>query len=174
MANSVVEWPTSEELTERFVTPWYLKMMRRNACEHGGELAPAIARVSIQADNDVVLRLLRLGWRERVMGAWLSVTRDSEPVVTEVLRWIEGSHGSLDAPPLATAGVVLAGPDCMDALVAYYEADLASDWGAADVIQEAANYLEGHFNVPNPLPQPPNGSRRTFEALVGVAEAIRS
>jgi hypothetical protein len=41
-----------------------------------GQLNPDPPRVAVEADDDIVVRLLRLGWRERVMGAWPSVTRD--------------------------------------------------------------------------------------------------
>ena len=168
-----MDWASSEELAEHFVQPWYLKMMRLNACQYGGELAPDIARVAVEADDDIVVRLLRLGWRERVMGAWLSVTRDSEKVTNEVLRQLEGSHGSLDAPPLAVAAVTLAGPASLASLAKYYEADVASGWGAAEVIQEAAQSLEDRFDVPNPLPSLPEGTHQVFDALLAIAEAIR-
>jgi hypothetical protein len=120
-----VEVPTQLELADRFVRPWYLKMMRLNACEYGQALAAEISRAGRQADDDILVRLLRSGWRERVMGAWMAVTRDSERVTKEVLTQLERSHGSLDAPPLATASVVLAGPMSMPALVRYHEADTA-------------------------------------------------
>ena len=116
---------------------------------------------------------MRLGWRERVMGAWLSVTRDSEIVANEVLRQLEGSHGSLDAPPLAAAGVTLTGPGSLASLAKYYEADVASDWGSAVVILEAAQFLQYRFGVPNPLPSLAEGTHPAFDTLLAVADIIR-
>lgn len=168
-----VEMLTQLELVERFVRPWYLKMMRLNACEYGQALATEISRAGRQADDDTLVRLLRLGWRERVMGAWMAVTRDSERVTTEVLTQLESSHGSLDSPPLVTASVVLAGPMSMPALVKYHEADTASAWGAAGVVQQAALYVAERFAAANPLPVPPEGKHHVFDALVAVANAIR-
>jgi hypothetical protein len=166
-----VEWASSEELAEHFVRPWYLKMMRLNACEHGAQLAPEIARVAVEADDDTIVRLLRSGWRERVMGAWMSVTRDSEKIANEVLHQLEGSHGSLDAPPLAAAAVTLAGPAAIGSLAKYHRADVAEEWGAAQVIQEAARYLHDRYGAPNPLPPTPNA--KVFESLLAVVAAIR-
>jgi hypothetical protein len=148
-------------------------MMRTNACQYGGDLAPEIVRVALDADDDIVVRLLRLGWRERVMGAWLSVTRDSEKVTSEVLRQLEGSHGSLDAPPLAAAAVTLVGPAAMASLAIYHQADVAEQWGAADIIQEAAQFLQERFGAANPLPRPVGGFHPTFDTLLAVADAIR-
>jgi Family of unknown function (DUF6000) len=168
-----MEWASSVELAEHFVQPWYLKMMRLNACEYGSQLAPEIARVASEANDEILVRLLRLGWRERVMGAWMSVTRDSEKVTSEVLRQLEGSHGSLDAPPLAAAAVTLAGAAALGSLAKYYERDVASQWGAADVIQEATQSLQDRFGVSNPLPPPPYGKHQVFDDLLAVATAIR-
>jgi hypothetical protein len=163
----------SERLIERFVQPWYLEMMRLNACEHGLELAAAIREISRDADDEVVLQLLRLGWRSQVMGAWFSITRDSAQVKTDVLRALRESHGSLDAPPLATASVVLAGPDSMATLTTYYEADVAASWGAADIIREAAHYLQDVYGVQSTIPVSANGEHLIFDRMIAVARAIR-
>lgn len=168
-----MKWASLEDLTEHFVQPWYLKMMRLNACDYGVELAPEITRVAAEADDDIVVRLLRLGWRERVMGAWISVTRDSEMITNEVLEQLEGSRGSLDAPPLAAAAVTLAGPAAVNSLAKYHEADVAAQWGAAGVIEEAAQFLHDRFGVVNPLPPAPDHTQQVLKTLLAVAEAIR-
>ena len=51
---------------------------------------------------------------------------------------------------------------------------MASGWGAADVIQQAAQYVEEHFGVPSFLPPPLDGQRQVFDCLMAVAEAIRA
>jgi hypothetical protein len=168
-----MELPLSDELYKRFVQPWYLQMMRLGACQSGQRLAPQIARASLDADEEVVLRLLRPAWRERVMGAWLSVTRSSEIVMAEVLHQLEQSHGALDAPPLATAAVVLAGPACTSSLGQYHERDVNSGWGAAEVVRQASHDVAARFGVPNILPAPEHGMG-DFAQMLAVAESIRS
>lgn len=169
-----MDWPSPEELAEHFVRPWYLDMMRLNACEYGSRLAPEIARVAVEASDDILVRLLRLGWRERVMGAWMSVIHKSDLLTAEILRQLEGSHGSLEAPPLATAAVVLAGADSMGSLAKYYEADLAADWGAASFIQQAAQYVRDAFGTPSSIPPTPDSRDRDFDLMIAVAQSIES
>lgn len=122
----------------------------------------------------MVVRLMRLGWRERVMGAWMSVTRSSDKVTAEVLRQLEGSHGSLDAPPLATAAVVLAGGDSMSSLARYYEADVAADWGAANFIQQGALYIKETFGVSSSIPPTRDSKHSDFDSMIAVAESIQA
>ena len=69
---------------------------------------------------------------------------------------------------------MLPGPSAIASLSRYYEADMASGWGAADVIQQAAQYVEEHFGVPSFLPPPLDGQRQVFDCLMAVAEAIRA
>ena len=129
-----VKWASSEDLADHFVRPWYLHTMRTNACQYAGDLAPEIGRVALDADDDILVRLLRLGWRDRVIGEiGCRVTRDSEKVTSEVLHQLEGSHGSLDAPPIAAAAVTPVGPAAMASLAIYHQADVAEQWGAADI-----------------------------------------
>ena len=96
-------------VVERYVQPFYLKMMRTNAVEYGAALAPDIADVGRAAGPEDVIQLLRGYWRERVMGAWLSILHREPAVTAAVLQALVTSQGSLDSPPLATAAVVLAG-----------------------------------------------------------------
>jgi len=149
--------------------------MRTNACQYAGDLAPEIGRVALDADDDILVRLLRLGWRDRVIGEiGCRVTRDSEKVTSEVLHQLEGSHGSLDAPPIAAAAVTPVGPAAMASLAIYHQADVAEQWGAADIIQEVAQFVKEQFGASNPLPRPVGGFHSTFDTLLAVAEAIRS
>ena len=60
-----------DELTARYVQPFYLKMMRTNAVDCGLTLAFDIAAVGRTARPEDVITLLRGSWRGRVMGAWL-------------------------------------------------------------------------------------------------------
>jgi hypothetical protein len=102
------------ELAARYVTPFYLHMMRVNAVQCGPALLDDIASVGADALASDVIGLLRLGWRERVMGAWYAVGVGGPDVTAAVLEALRTSGGSLDAPPLATAAVVLAGPAALD------------------------------------------------------------
>lgn len=79
----------------------------------------------------------------------------------------------MNAPPLATAAVVLAGPDCMSSLADYHHRDVNSAWGAAEVVREASQDVAARFGVPNGLPAPEPGSDN-FARILAVAESIRS
>lgn len=127
----------------QFVNPFYLRMMRTNAVDHGAELLPALVEASRSASAEDVVALLLAPWRSTVMGAWLSVTRSEESVTDAVLAALVRSHGSLDAPPLAVAAVVLAGDRAILALTEYARRDLSEGWGAAAFIAAAIEHLGG-------------------------------
>jgi hypothetical protein len=167
------QYPTvQDERLERLVTPFYLRMMRLNAVEHGDSLVAELAAAGDQATSDEVTWLLRSFWRERVAGAWLSLRHDDDPAVTAaVLEALRTSQGSLDAPPLATAAVVLAGSDALDALRQYVMADLAADWGAANFVAAAIRHVADH--VPG-VPEPSVDAGTWFGQLLRVAGAIQS
>jgi len=100
-----------------FVLPFYLKLMRSNATWVGHEVWDGLVATGRTADIDDVVWLLRVGaWRPVVMGAWLSLRFGPEEILSEVLEALQGSGGSLTAPPLATAAVILGGPAALPAL----------------------------------------------------------
>lgn len=163
------------EARARFVQPFYLGMMRLNAVQHGARLAPDIAATGRTASAHDVVRLLRnRGWRERVMGAWFSLFQDEQTVIEALLEALSTSWGSLDAPPLAVAAVVLAGPGALPALEAYYAADLSHGWGAAGLAAAAVDHLRRVHHVDSTVPVPDAGAANTFSELVEVASTIRN
>ncbi|MEU4478454.1 DUF6000 family protein [Micromonospora sp. NPDC023966] len=107
---------SSEGLVAQYVVPFYLDMMGTNALRYGLPLLAAVAEANRAITATDVIALLRDGWRTRVMGAWYSVGVGGADVTAAVLHALATSRGSLDAPPLATAAVFLAGPDATEAL----------------------------------------------------------
>jgi hypothetical protein len=116
----------------------------------------------------------RLAWRERVMGAWYAIRVGGPDATAAVVDALCTSLGSLDAPPLATAAVVLACPAAVDALEHYFAADQAHDWGASGVTAAAAQYLCEHHGVTTSLPPPTPADRDVFSALVDVARRLQT
>lgn len=149
-------------------------MMRLNALQNGVRLAPNIAATGRTASALDVVRLLRnRGWRERVMGAWFSLFQDDQTVIEAVLEALSTSWGSLDAPPLAVAAVVLAGPGALPALETYYAADLSHGWGAAGVAAAAVDHLRRLHHVNSSVRAPGGDAADWFAKLVEVASTIR-
>jgi hypothetical protein len=161
-------------LIARCVEPFYLDLMRTNAVEHGDTIVGAVAGVGRATEAEDVIRLLGYAWRERVMGAWLALFSGTSAVRGAVLDALATSHGALDAPPLATAAVVLAGPDALGALVQYHAADKANEWGAADLIAAAGRHLAEELGAANRLPPPSEEARETFRKLLDFASRLQA
>jgi len=157
----------------RFVQPFYLNMMRLNAIQHGARLAADVAVAGRSASPSEVVGLLRSGWRERVMGAWFALLHDDQSVIEAVLRALSTSQGSLDAPPLAAAAVILAGAHALSALETYYAADLSNEWGAAGIAAAAVDHLRRIHQVDSRIPPPGENAMQQFTQLMQVAEALR-
>lgn len=163
-----------EAVAKIYVGPYYLDMMRINAVRASEELLGELTLLGRSIDTDDVLRLLRCGaWREGVMGAWYAVQVRGPEVTAAVLQALRNSHGSLNAPPLATAAVVLAGPEAIDALEEYFIADQAQQWGAAGLTAAAADYLREHAQAGNPLPRPTPVDTVMFGQLIEIAQRLQ-
>lgn len=130
----------SRDLIDRCVLPFYLSLMRTNASGRGFDL-DRLAAVSAETTNDEVIALLRSDWRPRVMGAWLSIGRTTEPVTTALLDSIETSQGSLTAPPLAVAAILNVPGLALPSLLAYVEKDREHHWGAASFVDAAIAHI---------------------------------
>lgn len=152
----------------QLIEPFYLKMMRTNALEHGSGLLPAIAEQGAELDAVDVIELLRDPWRSTVMGAWFALTHDDPRVNAAVLQALESSYGSLTSPPLAVAAVVLSGRDALPALVQYAAADDANEWGAGGFIAAAAEHVGGSVAC-----DPSDLDRQHFDALHQLAQRLR-
>ncbi|GAB3842060.1 hypothetical protein GCM10029963_14470 [Micromonospora andamanensis] len=167
-----VDQGSSDGLIARCVVPFYLDMMGTNAVRYGRPLLPALAEASRATTAAEVMTLLRDSWRSRVMGAWYSVRVGGADVAAAVLHALATSRGALDAPPLATAAVVLTGPDAAEPLQQYFTADQTHRWGAGGVIAAAADHLRQHHQVATPLPPPTDADRDTFNALIDIAHHL--
>lgn len=100
------------------VLPFYLRLMGMNAVGHEPEVWDELVEVGRTATPDDVRALLRdpVIWRPVVMGAWLSLRHARDDVGSVLLDALAGSAGSLTAPPLAVASVVLVGADAAESL----------------------------------------------------------
>ena len=145
-------------------------MMRTNSVEYGGDLLGAIASTGRDATSSDVFMLLRDPWRCTVMGAWLAYVHP-DPAVKEALRHaLASSHGSLDAPLLATAAVVMLGADALGALEEYSDRDVAAGWGACGFVAAAIEHLGA---VPANCASD-DGDRQAFAAMLGLAKRLDS
>jgi len=154
---------------DRFVAPFYLAMMGTNAIEHAdADLLRRVVAVGRDASVRDVVWLLRGEWRPRVMGAWFSLLHDGEAVTRAVLQALETSRGSLTAPPLAVAAVLLADHEAESALAAYVAEDVLHGWGAAAFVSAAMDHLG--LRVPMELS---HGHRSDFQQMHAIAKAVR-
>ncbi|MDA0171825.1 DUF6000 family protein [Solirubrobacter taibaiensis] len=154
---------------DRFVAPFYLAMMGTNALQYAeADLLRRVVAVGRDASVVDVVWLLRGEWRPRVMGAWFSLLHDSEAVTRAVLQSLETSHGSLTAPPLAVAAVVLANHEAQSALAAYVARDVLHDWGSAAFVGAAMEHLG--MQAPMELSE---RHRSDFEQMHAIAKAVR-
>ncbi|MCG5462726.1 DUF6000 family protein [Micromonospora sp. MED01] len=165
---------STDELIDRYVVPFYLDMMGTNALRYGPPLIPALAELSGDASPADVIALLQDSWRPRVMGAWYAIRVGGPDVCAAVLQALATSRGSLDAPSLTTAAVVLNGPGAVEALQQYFTEDQAQGWGAGGVTAAAADYLRRHHQVATPLPLPTDSDRDTFTALIDIARRLQA
>ncbi|MBG6103218.1 DUF6000 family protein [Micromonospora vinacea] len=163
-----------DDVIDRCVVPFYLDMMGTNAVRHGQPLITALAEAGRGITPAQVTALLRDGWRPQVMGAWYSVTLAGPEVAAAVLHALATSWGALDAPPLATAAVVLAGPESIEALERYFAADQAAGWGASGIIAAAADHVRRHHHAATSLPAATKTDQETFAALLDVARRLQA
>jgi hypothetical protein len=153
----------------RLVAPFYLRMMGTNAIQYADdELLHSVAAVGRDASVVDVVWLLRGEWRPRVMGAWFSLLQDSDAVTRAVLQSLETSAGSLTAPPLAVAAVLLAKHEAQSSLTQYLAQDVLHDWGSAAFVGAAIEHVGGR--APMELS---DRDRSGFEQLHEVGKALR-
>ena len=156
-------------LEERAVLPFYLKMMRLNALHHAFDLWPELVTEAKAVTLDDAKWLLGVGaWRPVVMGAWFSVRFPAAEIGQELRRAMTASQGSLTAPPLAVACVVVSGIDAVPEMGQYVEADPGQD-GSTGFVAAGIEYLGG----------PSSGSvadedRQAFKRLVHVATSLHA
>ena len=101
------------------VQPFYLEMMGLNARSAEPARLASVRAAASGVTLEQVVRLLRDSWRERVMGAWYSLSFTREQVGDVLAQSMRTSAGSLTAPALATAATVILGTSAAPALLAY-------------------------------------------------------
>lgn len=151
------------------MVPFYQQMMGTNALEAAPSVLAEIATIVDTIDADEVIYLLSSGWREQVVGAWLSLAHPyDELVLAAVSQALETSDGGLTAPALLTAEIVLEAPTAAASIQAYYEADVANNWGAAGLALAAAASLPDSV-----LPAPAAADAETFATLSVIAHCLK-
>lgn len=162
---------TSNE--DRYVQPFYLKMMGNWATKNGAELVGPIAMAARLATAGEVVSLLEGPWRPRVMGAWLSVRQTDPAVNRALLLSLRTSLGWLTLPPLATAAVAVMGLEAVDALKQYIADNLNFEPDSAGFASAALEHLQCHDGA-GPLPNNTSRYRKDLQAMLGVAELLRT
>lgn len=154
---------------DRLVTPFYLDMMGTNALLRAdAELLRDVVTVGRDASVEAVVSLLRGEWRARVVGAWFSLLHDSDDVRQAVLRSLGTSSGSLTAPPLAVAAVLLADREAESALAEYVAQDVAHGWGSAAFVSAAMDHLGDRAPV-----DVSQRDRNDFGQMLAIGRAVR-
>ena len=157
------------ELSARCVRPFYGQLMGTNALEATPSVLAEVATFVDTVRADQVVHLLRSGWREQVVGAWLSVAHQyDESVILAVSNALETSQGGRTAPALLTALVVLETPTAAASITRYYEADVANNWGAAGLARAAAARLPR-----STIPKASAADTETFLALLVIANCLK-
>ena len=159
-----------DDLTERYVKPFYLDMMGVNALSQAEEHIPALQRLGPTLDPADLIRLLRGQWRPRVMGAWFALFHAPSTVGDEVLRSLETAAGSLTAPPLATVAVYLLDTTAIPSLATYASSAVASQDGSGRFIAAALEHLDAVPGAGNVL----GDDRAAFAAMLAFAGRLDS
>lgn len=162
------------QLDQRCVVPYYLKMMATNAVEHGFGLIDEIVTVGQSISDEDVIVLLHSARRPRVMGAWFAPLHDREGVRSALLGSLESSSGRLTSPPLAAVASVMCGVDALASLRTYRAADVAHQWGAAPFIDATIERLSSPsvLDFDEFLARP--SDRAGLDELVGLTERLRA
>jgi hypothetical protein len=158
------------ERRSALVDPYYLGMMKLNGLDADEPLLRSVAASGRTTSGAEVVALLRDAWRERVMGAWFALFHDEREVDQALARSLETATGSLTAPPLAVAAVVVLGPAARDPLAGYAVEDAAHDWGSCGFAAAAL----AHLDVASPACQPTDDDRQAFAGLLAVARSLTS
>ena len=148
------------------VQPFYLTMMGLNAPSADAATLAAVKAAAAGVTLEQVVRLLRDTWRERVMGAWYSLSFPPEQVGDELAQSMRTSGGSLTAPALATAATVILGASAAPALWEY-EANAPAD-GSSGFVAAALEHIGAETTVPAP-----QRDRHALVEMLAVAHVLR-
>ena len=154
-----------DELVAAKVQPFYLTMMGLNATSADPASLAAVRAAASGVTLEQVLRLLHDSWRERVMGAWYSLTFPHEQVGDGLAQSMRTSAGSLTAPALATAACVVLGAAAAPALRAYI-ADAPAD-GSPGFVSAALEHVGGE-----PVVRSQEQDRDALSGMLAVARVL--
>ncbi|MFM9918330.1 hypothetical protein [Lacisediminihabitans sp. H27-G8] len=128
-----------EKVRREYTAPFYLKFRR-----DGLSLAPKIVELAHAASEAQVLFMLETEeWRSRKMGALFALARKAPSIHKAVLRSLETSQGTLTAPELSSAAIVLHGNEALPSLVMYESNAIARNLGGFDITAAAIHHLGG-------------------------------
>lgn len=130
-----------DDLSSRYVAPFYLRLMGLNALDYWQDDAEAMRTLAPSLTVDDLTRLLRIDWRPRVMGAWFALFRPPSAVGPELLRSLETSGGSFTALPLATVAAHVLGEAALPSLMRYAATEEASRDGSGQFVAAAIEAL---------------------------------
>jgi hypothetical protein len=152
-------------LRESYVLPFYMQLPT-----HSAELVPSVAATGREAPLADILELLGSDWRPRQVGAWFAIVRDEPEVLPAVLESLRTSRGSLTAPELAVAAIVLCGEEAIPALLDYQTAETERNFGRCGEISAARELLGAR----SPLGPASDEERARFARYLRVATDLQS
>lgn len=169
-----LEQTFGEERIQRFVTPYYLKLMSFHGATAGKRLSQEVRRRSRELTLADVDCLLRMSWRPRVMGAWFAIAVKDASLSDAVHDSLETCLGHLTAPPLILGTVKYPSRRTVDLLLDYARTDAQQDWGAAGFAAAAAARVAPEIarSSNHPLIQPED--LRQLTAMLDFADSLRT
>jgi len=134
------------------------------------ELVPSVAAVGRGAPFQDIVEMLRSPWRTRQVAAWFSVVRDEPEILPAVLGSLRTSFGSLTAPALAAAAVLLGGERAIPALLDYQAAETERNFAVSGAVSAALEYV----GATSPRGAASDSARSEFRRHLDVANEIRN
>jgi hypothetical protein len=159
-------------LLDRYVRPYYRRVTSVVTQPGGEQLIAEIADLGREASLDDLETLLRGGWREAKMGAWLSVA-SPRPPTSAILRALATSLGPLDADALIVAALITSNRSALPEIEGYDDRVSGREPAATGVPRAAAAYARAHWQVDSRLPAPSDQGVSRFDAFMSLAGRLR-
>ena len=126
---------------QRYVTPFYLKLMGFGAADADENVTAKVRKRSRELATVDVTQLLHMHWRPRAMGAWYAIAIHDPSLSEAVHDSLETSLGHLTSPPLVTAALAYPNDRTAALLRDYVQTDQQQQWGAAGFAAAALRRL---------------------------------
>lgn len=140
-AEQELEAAFGEERLQRFVVPYYLKLMAFGAASANARLASEVRARGSELESADIDRLLRMPWRPRVMGTWYAIAAGDKALTDALHVSLATSLGHLTSRPLIVASLMYPTARTRDLLDDYVRVDRADGWGASGLAGAAAARL---------------------------------